>query len=216
MSCLRIIIALLVAAMAWVIASQALAWTRHGHHRYDFYDRYDPCQNHFHPWRHGPPRYIHDYRPRYTDMYTEQDGWDLIKKYRSHTALELFENISGTTPAAGGPKLGIAIAAADTGQLSKSVTAMRLALRYHPGALQLFEPEDWLKYRLKRLVKKYQGRSHGLQNQDAYFMIAAFYYMLKDRDACLEAVRLGKKANDTSDSTLNLFYMAENDEWRFH
>lgn len=212
----RIIIILLVTAMAWGMAGQATAWTRHGHHRYDFYDRYNPYNRPFYPWRHRLPGYIHDYRPRYTEIYTEQGGWDLVKNYRSDTALEIFEDISNATPVAGGPRLGIAVAAADTGQLSKSVTAMRLALRYNPGALQIFKPEDWLKDRLKSLVKKYQGQSHGLPDQDAYFMQAAFYYIVKDRDACLEAVRLGKKADDTSESALNLFYMAEKDVWRFN
>ena len=47
-------------------------------------------------------------------------------------------------------------------------------------------------------------------------MVAAFYYILKNRDACLENVRLGEQAEDTSDSALNLFYMAKNDEWKFH
>lgn len=221
MSYSRIIITLFIAVMVWGMPGQVPAWTRHGHHRYDFYDRYDPYDRydryhrHLYPWRHRLPGYIHDYRPRYKEMYTDKDGWDLVKNYRSDTALEIFEDISDSAPAAGRARLGIAVAAADIGQLPKSVTAMRLALRYNPGALQIFKPEDWLKDRLKSLVKKYQGRSHGLPDQDAYFMQAAFYYMVKDRDACLEAVRLGKKADDTSESALNLFYMAEKDAWRF-
>lgn len=218
MNCFRIIIPLLIAATIWATAGQAMAWTRHGLNRYGFDGRYDPHHSFFHPWYHGHghPGDIHGYGSRYKDIYNEQDGWDMLKKYRSNTALEIFEDLSGETPAAGAHKLGIAIAAADTGQLPKSVTAMRLALRYNPGALQLFEPEDWLKDRLKKLVKKYQGQFHGLQNQDAYFMRIAFYYILKDKEACFEAIRYGKKTNDTSDSALNLYYMAENDEWKFH
>ncbi len=201
-----------IAAITWAIAGETFAWTRLPHHRHH---GFRPYHNHFHHRYRSLPGYGHDYQPGYTHLYTEQDGWDLIKKYRSDTALEIFEDISDVRPAAGKPKIGVAIAAAEIGQLPKSVTAMRQALRYNPAALQLFEPEEWLKLRLKKLVEKYQGRSHGLNNQDACLMRTAFYYMLRNQDACLESVRLGKKAEDTSDSALNLYFMAENDRWRF-
>jgi tetratricopeptide (TPR) repeat protein len=204
----RIIKILSITAIAWAIAGETSAWTRHRPHRHHILS---PYHHHFHHPHYCYPEYVHDYRPQYT----EQDGWEQIKKNRSDTALEIFENASDANPAAGGPKIGIAIAAADIGLLSKSIIAMRQALRYNPGALQLFEPEEWLKHRLKKLIKKYQGRSHGLRDQDAYFMAAVFNYMLKNKDGCLEAVRLGKKADDTSDSALNLFSMAEKDTWRF-
>ncbi len=208
MRCLKIIIILLVTAVTWISASTAVAWTRygHGHHRHDFY----------HPRYHSHHGYIHDLRPIYSVTYTETDGWDLIEKNQSRRALDVFEKLSNESPAAGGPQLGIAIAAAETGELSKSVTAMRLALNYNPGVLRFFEPENWLKIRLINLVKTINKHPRRLQNQDAYFMMTAFYYILKDKDACLEAARLGRKANDTTDSALNLFYMAEKDDWRFH
>lgn len=204
----RIIMALSAAVLAWITADPAISWTRSDLHRHGGYYRYYPYSRHSCPWR-------HDRQPPYKETHTLQDGWDLIKEGQSLAAIKIFENISKATPAAGIPRLGIAIAASETGQLPKSVTAMRMALRYNPGAIQLFEPEDWLTDRLKKLVKKYQGPTHGLPDPDAFFMTAAFYYMLRDRAACLEAARRGRKTNDTSDSALNLFYMAEKDEWRF-
>ena len=62
-----------------------------------------------------------------------------------------------------------------------------------------------------QLAPKFQE----LQEPDAGFMLAALYYLLKNREACLEAVRVGKASGDTSDSALNLFYMAKKDTWRF-
>ena len=209
------ITALLILVMAWGMADPTLAWRRCGHHRYHFHDRFSPCPRHFTPWRHCPRTFCHDHLARRTVVYTEQNGWDLIKNGRSQTALGIFEAISAAAPASGNPRLGIAVAAADTGQLAKSVAAMRRALEFNPGALQIFEPEAWLKERLPPLIKKFENPSPGLAIQDIFFMQAAFYYLVKDQHACLEAVRRGKQANDTTDSALNLFYMAENDEWRF-
>ena len=62
-------------------------------------------------------------------------GWDLIRKGRSHTALDVFAEIANYNLASGGPKLGYAIAAADSGQLSKSVWAMRRVL-FLPNIVQ--------------------------------------------------------------------------------
>ena len=193
---------------AW---SEALAWSRH-HYRYDHHDRF--FHRHYYPspyyrsYRHYRHPYHHDYR-WYRQDYTMADGWNMVRQGRSGIALNIFEDLSERHPGAGGPKLGYAIAAADTGRLEKSVWAMRRALQFGPGAVQIFKPDRQLEGKLKRLVEKYQGRSHGLPDKDAYFMQAALYYMLADKAACSEAIRLSREMDDTSDSAKNLYFMAE-------
>lgn len=157
------------------------------------------------------PGYTRYYRPQYADHYTVEDGWDLIRRHQSHTAFEIFMDIAESNPAAGQPKLGIAVAAADTGRLPRSVWAMRRLLEFTPAAIQLFRPDDWLIHRLRRLVGKYHSRSHGLPQKDAVFMQASLYYLLKDKTACLAAIDLSREVNDDSDSARNLYHIAEND-----
>jgi hypothetical protein len=137
-------------------------------------------------------------------------GWDLIKKGRSHTALDVFGEIANSYPTSGGPKLGYAIAAADSGQLSKSVWAMRRALEFDSEFFSLFSMDKRLERKLVRLTSKYRGYSHGLQEHDAHFMLASLYYLLGNHLECLQAIERNKKANDYSPSARNLYHLAEN------
>ncbi len=202
MKFLRLIHIMLIAILVLMISGLAHGWNRH---RYDLWDR--------HRYRHHgySPHYrdFHHYRPRY-QYTTIEAGWDLVKKGRSHTALEVFGRLAKSNPAAGEPKLGYAIAAADTGQLSQSVWSMRRALQFGPGAFQMFAPDLRLRGTLERQVVKFKGRSHKLPQKDAWLMQASLYYLLGDADACLAAIEKSKNAKDTSDSAKNLYYMAEN------
>jgi len=217
MKFIRIIQIIAIAGLMLMLSSPAAAWNRqerYRHHRYDNYNynrhyyRHRGVSPHYRSFRY--PGNIRHYYPRYRDNYTMEDGWDLIKKDRSHTALDVFGELAKSNPGSGSPKLGYAIAAADTDSLSKSVWAMRRALIYHPGALEHFRLDTRLENKLKRLVSKYRGKSHGLPEKDAYFMQASLYYLLEEKDACFEAIRHSKEANDDSDSAKNLYYMAEN------
>jgi hypothetical protein len=215
MKFIRIIQIIVIAVLVLMISGLAWAWSRHENYRHYKYDNYNR-----HYYRHrGVSPYYRNYRypghtrhyyPGYKDNYTMDDGWNLIKKGRSHTALEIFGKLAKSNPGDGSPKLGYSIAAADTDRLSKSVWAMRRALQYHPGALQHFKLDLRLESKLKRLVSKYQRRSHGLPDKDAFFMQASLYYLLEDKNSCFEAISRSKEANDYSDSAKNLYYMAEN------
>lgn len=189
-----------------MLSDTASAWSRYDHYRHY---RYDPFDRHYHRhhWHH---RHHYHHYPRFRVSYDINDGWNFIKKDRSNTALEIFEDLDNSNPGSGIPKLGYSIAAADTDRLGKSVWAMRRALIFHPGALYQFKPDVQLKNKIKQLVSKFQGRSHGLSEKDAFFMQASLYYLAGDKISCLQAIRLNKDANDTSDSAKNLYYMAEN------
>ncbi len=207
MKFLRLIHIILITCLVLMISGLAQGWTRH---RYDHWDRhryrhhgYSPHYRDYHR-----PDY-HHYRPRY-QYTTIEDGWNLVKKGRSNTALEVFGRLAKSNPGAGQPKLGYAIAAADTGQLSQSVWSMRRALQFGPGAFQMFVPDLRLRGTLERQVIKFKGRSHKLPQKDAWFMQAAIYYLLKDSENCLNAIDKIKKAEDNSDSAKNLYYMAQN------
>lgn len=223
----RIIHIIIITGLVLIIGIPAQAWTRYqrdrhyyrdrhhsrdyGYNRYRIYNR-RYYRNHdsspyYKSWR--PPSYNYS-RPQYTDHYTMEDGWDLVKKGRSHTALDVLGQLAKSNPDAGGPKLGYAIASADTGQLSQGVWSMRRALTFGPGAFQQFVLDPRLESRLERLVSKFHGRSHGLPEKDVYFMQASLYYLLNDTNACLAAIEHSKNTNDRSDSAKNLYYMAQN------
>lgn len=203
-----------IALIVWVlmvITDVASAWHRHGHHRhfgYHHYNRHHFDRHHYHRHHYRHPWHsYHDY-PRYRVSYTLDDGWRLLQQNRSREALTIFEKLNQSSPGAGLPKLGVSIAAADTGNLSKSITAMRRALVFHPGALYQFKYGPQLGDTLKRLILKYR-ESDAVSENDVYFMQAALYFLLKDKPACLQAVNRIKQGNDTSDSARNLFYMVE-------
>ena len=115
----------------WPTADTAQAWMRHWH---DDYGPYDDYHHHYRHFGYPPYGYTHRYHPKIADRYTEKDAWELVENNRSQKALEIFEKLAGTAPSSGRLKLGAAVAAADTGQLSKSVRLMRQVLQYNPGA----------------------------------------------------------------------------------
>lgn len=207
----------IAAGLILILAHQAHAWRCCRNYPYNGWYRYDSCQNHafgMYSDCHAPG-YAGFCRPYRAEIYSEQDGWDLIIKNRPGEALAIFEDIAEASPAVGDSELGIAIAAADAGQWSQSVSSMRRLLEFAPGALQLFEPDRPRIDILDRLVKEISGQSHYLSRQDACFMQACFSYLLRDKKSCLAAVRQCKETGDRSDSALNLYFMAENDSFRW-
>lgn len=193
----------IVAGLVLMNYGPAAAWCRYDndhYHRYGYHNRYH---------HHYPGDLDHDY-PEYKDLYTMENGWLLIEKDRSQKALDVFKKLVKSNPGAGLPKLGYSIAAADTDKLIESVWAMRQALIYHPGALYQFKLDTRLKDKVKMLVSKYQGQSHGLPEKDASFMQASLYYLLGDKKECFQAIIRNKKDKDNSDSAKNLYYMVEN------
>jgi len=190
----------------------AVAWTNQGHYR-------DSHSSHtYDDRRHSAPYYKNYYSPKHTNQYNRRNephhtmayGWDLIRKGRSHTALDVFSEIANYNPASGGPKLGYAIAAADSGQLSKSVWAMRRVLEADSEFFRHFSIDGRLERKLVRLTRKYRGYSHGLRERDAHFMTASLHYLLGNRRECLEAIERNKKVDDYSPSAMNLHRLAEN------
>jgi tetratricopeptide (TPR) repeat protein len=187
------------------------AWTSRDRYRY-YHDKnkygHYPYSSPFYKKYRSPVRtYRYNYRSE--SRYTLSHGWDLLKKGRSHTALDVFSKIAESYPESGEPKLGYAIAAAESGQLSKAVWAMRRALEYDSQFFRLFSMDVRLERKITHLTGKYRGHSHGLEKHDAHFMIASLHYLLGNRQECLQAIEKIKKANDYSPSARNLYHLAE-------
>ncbi len=223
----RYIQIIVIIVLVLMLSGLSQAWNQHRYHRYQrhyghrdsyqyryqyehnrSYTRHQRLSPYGKNYRH--PRDTHQYSQRYRKQYTMDDGWRLIKKGQSHRALDIFGDLAKSNPGASGPKVGYAIAAADMNRLSKGVWAMRRAFQYGPSVFHGFELDGRFEGKLKRLVSKYQGRSHGLPEKDAYFMQASLYYLLEDKNACFEAINRSKAVNDYSVSAKNLYNMAEN------
>lgn len=211
MNVIRIIKILTIIILTIFLSGQAFGWHRHWHE----YDRFNNHYRHSNFRYNGYPGHHYEHWPQYTQKQTVQDGWRRIKTDRSDEALEIFEGIASSKPTVGEATLGVAVAAADTGDLDRSTRAMRRVLKYNPAVFRLFQVDDGLLQKFVQGAGRFQGGVSGMTAADTWFMRAAFHYLLRDMEPCLEAVRLGRKALDNRDSSLNLYFMAENDRWRF-
>lgn len=158
------------------------------------------------PHGHSRQSYLYDSNDNH---YTSAQGWDLIKKDRFHEAKDLFGDVAARYPDRGEPKIGVAIASAQSQQMFDGVRAMRRALLYEPDALSRVQVDSRLHSRLKRLVNDYQSSFHGLSRADSSFMVASLYYMMGNRDHCRRELEKNRAENDRAPSTMNLYRLAE-------
>ena len=160
------------------------------HYRFNFH-------SHVHPW------HYHDY-PRYTDS----NGWEMIKKDRPRKAMEIFDELADRNPNRGEPKVGLAIAAAQSRQMSEGVRFMRRALKDDPESLNRIRMTPKLYEPIKQVAEEYRSGSHRLNPGDKHFMGAALYYLMGELDICFEEIEKGTAVNDQNSSTMNLHRLA--------
>ena len=125
-----------------------------------------------------------------------------MKTGRAGEALRSFSVTAQANPSNGVPKVGYALAAADLGRLDTGVWAMRRALRLDPDSLHLVNGDASLRSKVEHLVQRYENSDlNRTGDGDAYFMLAALYYLLGDYEA---SKRWIEQANDGPTSTENL------------
>ena len=182
----------------------------HNHKRYRFHDH---KEKRYRFRDHNEKRYRfrdHSYNRyrEYRHDETPSHGWELVKKGRSQKALNVFSRIANRYPYDGEPKIGYAVAAAQSRQMYDGVRAMRRALRYDPDSLDRIRVDGKLYDELYELAKGYQRRTHGLDSADRHFMAASLYYLIGERENYLEALEKNHEADDRSQSTMNLYRLA--------
>lgn len=137
-----------------------------------------------------------------TDYSDIRLGWLLLASGEAHRALKTFSVQTRKAPNNGILKVGYALAAAETGDLHKGVSAMRGALRSDPDSLHNLTLDEDLQGIVKNLIHRYEDDRYDttLATAATDFMIASLYYLLGDA----ESAGLVLPAQDTDSSTRNL------------
>ena len=213
------VLAVVVLMWGWQPPQPAMAWgsgyrnhtgyRHYGHRRY----RHHGHHRYRHQYRHyGQHRYYGQHKYRYQHRsgyygrsYTDNSlaaGWDYLEKGYSRDALNSFSTAAQANPSSGTAKVGYALATADLGRLDRGVWAMRRALRIDPDSLHYVNGKTGLRYKVEHLVDRYEKFDHyRIEDADAYFMLAALYFLLDDHETSKEYV---EKADDGTTSTRNL------------
>lgn len=184
------------------------------------YNRWDPWHreysgNRYNHYRNYGNRYKGDsYRnqddtiSKDADLLSDTDysdirlGWLLLASGEAHRALKTFSVQTRKDPNNSILKVGYALAAAETGDLHKGVSAMRGALRSDPDSLHNLTLDEDLQGIVKNLIHRYEDDRYDttLATAATDFMIASLYYLLGDA----ESAGLVLPAQDTDSSTRNL------------
>ena len=197
--------------------------------RFARYNSFYPWRRHYSGSRYNPypgynpyPDYSNNYRGEYysnlddsisenadlrsattTTANTDNSlGWLLLANGEVDGALKTFALQIRNDPNNSILKVGYALAAAETGDLHKGVSAMRGALRSDPDSLHYLVLEEDLQSIVKNLVLRYEADSYQttLTTAASNFMIASLYYLLGDAGSA----DLFLPAQDTDSSTRNL------------
>lgn len=188
----------------------------YGYRPYSYYPRYR-----YTPRRYYAPSRSYQYYPgssynaaesnnsnqhhdkSYTD--TESTGWKNISQGQSDSALAIFAKEAENNPKAGIPKVGYALAAASSGNLSAGVWAMRRAFRVDPDSLHYLQLDEAGLDLINTIIEKYQ---YSLNQDDNFlneaFMVSALNYLKHDYNASDTAVQHAIEKGDESTSVHNL------------
>lgn len=158
---------------------------------------------HFNFRRHG--YYWDDYE---TSRYTVSQGWEMIKKERADKAMQIFHHLADSNPDWGEPKVGYAIAVAQSRQMPDGIRYMRRALRQYPESLNQIQIRGDLYSPVKKVAEGYRSGYRGLDPEDQHFMVASLYYLMGEIDICFEELEKGSAADDRDQSTINLRQIA--------
>ena len=179
----------------------------HGYYR-GGYSRYYVHEPHV-----AVPRYyvVEDYPSggtglvRSTIAHDDTGGWLLLNEGDADEALQFFSQQAQNNPSRGIPKIGYAIAVAETGNLTDGVRAMRRALRIDPSALHYLTIDPKLRPTVEGLIEHYAHfANESADDPDPPFMIAALRYLLREPEVANHAMLQAVSAGDRSESTINL------------
>ncbi len=137
-------------------------------------------------------------------------AWNLLATDRPVDALHEFGRQARSNPDNGMPKVGYALASAMTGDLTRSVRAMRRALRVDPHSLQYVTIDQRLRPKIEHLAHQYeQTLDNRTRNLDAAFMVASMHYLLGNTDKAHHAIERANRDGDHSASAENLRQLIE-------
>ena len=140
----------------------------------------------------------------------EGRGWTHLSAGRFSQALYSFAHQASRNPTEGAAKVGYALSAAALGGLSRSVGAMRCALRIDPESMHSLSIDEQLQPGIERLIECYEAFGCEIgHNHDMAFMIASLYYLLHDLESARTAIELAEEEGDRKPSTANLRSLIE-------
>jgi len=180
----------------------------YGSHYYTPY--YEPYYGHYsYPYSYGYSSYSHEShvynQHQEGDRITHSsDGWKLLRDNHPNDALNAFAIEARNHPAKGMPKVGYALASAETGQLDRGVWAMRRALRFDPESLHYMTVDQTMRIRIRALIHRYDYDSSSAKATDAAFMRASLHYLLRESAEARHAMDQAMQANDDTVSSRNL------------
>jgi len=204
----------------------------HGnHHAAGYQPHYHPAHyghrygHHYYPYSYpygygfglGYPRYYYDGYPRYrhhrdgdhssdADSDSNRGGpWQLFAKGRIGDAQKVFTRAEVDDPKDAVAKVGLALTAAESGDLKRGIWAMRRALRVDPQGVRYVPVDRRVGERIHSLIATYRRHADDeYKRLDYAFMLSALYYLVNENQNALEQVQLAIGYGDTSDSTDNL------------
>ncbi|MDQ6960193.1 MAG: hypothetical protein Q9M27_04110 [Mariprofundaceae bacterium] len=180
----------------------------YGHHDYGRH-YYTPYYSHYSsPYSYGYSSYSHEPRTYSNQdgarITHSRDGWKLMKNNHPNEALNAFAIEAQDHPAKGMPKVGYALASAETGQLDRGVWAMRRALRFDPESLHYVAVDQSLQTRIRALIHRYDYDSASAKSTDAAFMRASLHYLIRESTEAKHAMDQVVQGRDDTVSAKNL------------
>ncbi len=132
-------------------------------------------------------------------------GWRLYGEGNTYDALRAFAQAASDDPEDSVAKVGVGLAAAETGDLARGVWSMRRAFRVDPGGVRYVPVDRRIAGRIRALLSAYRKDARQPANRiDHSFMLAALHYLLDEEGAASDEVRLAREYGDRSNSANNL------------
>jgi len=191
---------------------------RHGYgHHYGYYPRYRYYSSYrSYPYYRNSSNY--NYRNNPGDDYDDEDsdgadysssttsmsdvdsnyGWQQLASGNPKGALKTFATQASNSPKKGNYKIGYALSAAEGGNYSKGVWAMRRAAKIDPDSLHYLSLDSELEAVINNLVEDYNNSDDSKINEtDRGFMVATLNYLLHNHEAAQQALPVHDKQSST-------------------
>jgi hypothetical protein len=127
----------------------------------------------------------------------EQDGWPLLGEGDSQKAIKAFTNAARTAGDDADPKVGYAICAADLGDDTTAIWAMRRAFRLDAYGAHYLALSDDVRKLVGDLRRQYEYESQ-IDGEDAWFMVAALHYIAHEDVKAEYAAERATQSGDRS------------------
>jgi hypothetical protein len=135
----------------------------------------------------------------------EQRAWQLLRLGDAAEARRVFTPLTGARARTALPSVGLALAAAESGDLVRGVSAMRRAFLDDAEIVRCAPIDPRMRARLLQLVERYSERPGGEPDgRDADFMRAALYYLLEELSAAEVSIDRAIHEGDQSPSATGL------------